>query len=151
MIERSGDGKSFEEIGRVEGFGNSLELQKYAFYDDAPISDANYYRLAQYDFDGRLSYSDIRILEFQRYIPGTAIVKLYPNPVVDFAFIDAIGLVGDISLFIFDSRGALIKQDIIKPGTQFDLSDLSAGQYVLKMYDQHRYLIGTEKIIIVNE
>jgi hypothetical protein len=151
MIERSADGKDFREIGEVLGAGTSLEILDYEFYDKSPVAGSNYYRLAQYDFDGTVSYSEIRIVEFDKYLPGTATVSVYPNPVVDFAFLEAEGLSGDVSLFIFDARGAIVREEVIRPGTQFDLSDLAAGQYIFKMYDQDRYLIGTEKIIVIQE
>jgi len=98
-----------------------------------------------------MEYSEIRIIEFDNYLQGTASVKVFPTSVVDFAFLDAEGLVGDVSLFIFDARGAIVRSEVIRPRTQFDLSDLAAGQYIFKMYDQDRYLIGTEKIIVIEE
>ncbi len=50
IIERMTD--NVEEIGRVEGNGNSNEIKQYGFIDLYPSQGHNYYRLVQYDFDG---------------------------------------------------------------------------------------------------
>jgi autotransporter-associated beta strand protein len=63
-IERSSDGKRFEEIGIVEGFGTSKITKYYSFKDEKPLSGNNYYRLKQFDFDGRYSYSAIKTVYF---------------------------------------------------------------------------------------
>ncbi len=51
-IERSEDGYSFEEIGRVDGSGNSNALVSYEFVDQKAHYRDYYYRLKQTDFDG---------------------------------------------------------------------------------------------------
>lgn len=57
-IERSIDGISFEEIGFVQGAGNSNNVLEYKYSDYTSIEEA-YYRLKQTDFDGEFSYSGI--------------------------------------------------------------------------------------------
>ena len=59
IIERSTDGKLFEEILKVKGAGNSTELNEYTTTDFYPVNGISYYRLRQVDFDGKSSYSDI--------------------------------------------------------------------------------------------
>ena len=62
-IERSNDGKKFEEMGFIVGEGYSTSQINYAFTDRAPQSGKNYYRLKQIDFNGNLTYSKIRVVE----------------------------------------------------------------------------------------
>lgn len=57
-IERSIDGISFEEIGFVQGAGNSNNVLEYKYSDYTSVEEA-YYRLKQTDFDGKFSYSGI--------------------------------------------------------------------------------------------
>lgn len=62
-VERSVDAEHFEEVGRLDGAGNSTSELNYGFIDDAPYSGISYYRLKQTDFDGRFTYSAIRSVE----------------------------------------------------------------------------------------
>ena len=64
-IERSGDGKSYDAIGTIDGAGNSSKEISYEFVDEKPLSGINYYRIKQTDFDGQYSYSDIRSVRFK--------------------------------------------------------------------------------------
>ena len=58
-ILRSTDGKSFKNIGTVDGAGNSDTQRDYSFTDANPFGGTNYYQLKQIDFDGRYSNSAI--------------------------------------------------------------------------------------------
>ena len=76
-LERSRDGVQFEEIGEVEGAGNSNQKIDYQFIDKSPYPGVSYYRLKQIDYDGKYSYSDIRSVNL---VSGQG-VQLFPNPV----------------------------------------------------------------------
>ncbi|MEP7171349.1 MAG: hypothetical protein ABI855_18415, partial [Bacteroidota bacterium] len=58
-IERSRNGRDFEEAGKVNGAGNSTSTSDYSFTDEQPINGISYYRLKQTDFNGQFSYSQI--------------------------------------------------------------------------------------------
>lgn len=58
-ILRSTDGKSFKNIGTVDGAGDSDTQRDYSFTDANPFGGTNYYQLKQIDFDGRNSNSAI--------------------------------------------------------------------------------------------
>ncbi len=58
-IERSMDGITFQEIGVVDGAGNSGSILNYVSIDDSPLSGISYYRLKQTDFNGDSKYSSI--------------------------------------------------------------------------------------------
>ncbi len=62
-IEHSYDGERFSTIGMIEGVGNSEDTQEYDFLDEGvrirALSNTAYYRLAQIDFDGTKTYSDV--------------------------------------------------------------------------------------------
>ncbi len=64
-IERSGDGKSYDAIGTIDGAGNSSKEISYEFVDEKPLAGINYYRIKQTDFDGRFTYSEIRSVRFK--------------------------------------------------------------------------------------
>ncbi|OAQ41862.1 hypothetical protein A5893_01725 [Pedobacter psychrophilus] len=58
-IQRSTDGKIFSSLGRLNGTGTSNSSLKYSFLDENPYAGVNYYRLVQFDFDGKSSVSKI--------------------------------------------------------------------------------------------
>ena len=62
-IERSADGKIFQEIGIVEGNGNSSTEKYYSFMDERSLRGENYYRLKQTDLDNTYEYSDVILVE----------------------------------------------------------------------------------------
>lgn len=81
IVERSKDGRAFEEIGTVDGAGNSNNSIKYFFTDKSPIEGISYYRLRQIDFDGTTDVSDIVAVRFDRKADEMVII---PNPASEF-------------------------------------------------------------------
>ncbi|MCB0572064.1 MAG: T9SS type A sorting domain-containing protein [Phaeodactylibacter sp.] len=82
-VERSADGRSFIEIGRVPGAGYTLTPQNYRFVDENPQAGLNYYRLRQVDFDGAATYHGPVSVAFKPRETAGATVSLYPNPAAD--------------------------------------------------------------------
>lgn len=65
-IERSFNGLNFKTIGTVKGNENSNKISKYSFADsDSSIlfKPSIYYRLKQIDFDGKVAYSTMIVIE----------------------------------------------------------------------------------------
>lgn len=52
-VERSTDGLNWETVETVNGSGNSTEMIHYEAYDNNFKEVTNYYRLNQFDFDGK--------------------------------------------------------------------------------------------------
>lgn len=65
-IERSFDGNNFEEIGKVDGSGNSASEKKYQFMDKSPLIGTGYYRLKQVDQNGESTYSHLSSCSFDK-------------------------------------------------------------------------------------
>ncbi|HEY8401609.1 MAG TPA: T9SS type A sorting domain-containing protein [Cytophagaceae bacterium] len=59
VIERSSDLKSWEELGEVQGAGNSNTIRRYVYFDDNPLSGVGYYRIRQVDYDGTYAFSQM--------------------------------------------------------------------------------------------
>ena len=59
------------------------------------------------------------------------LVKLYPNPVIDYLHLDIQSELTINHAFIYDFTGKMVKQ-IEHPGNSINLSDLPAGLYILK-------------------
>lgn len=75
-LETSLNGVSWTEKERVNGAGNSSNLNSYSSYITNPPYGINYYRLKQSDFDGKNSYSDVISNEFNYSIEN----EVFPNP-----------------------------------------------------------------------
>jgi hypothetical protein len=79
-VERSVDGKEFQNIGFVEGKNNSNSRADYQFNDASALAHSQvlYYRLKQLDFDGKYTYSDmVRVQSGNAVLNG---VSVSPNP-----------------------------------------------------------------------
>ena len=78
-VMRSSDGETWQEVGMLQGAGNSSVRRDYVYVDiDAPRMGLNY-RLKQVDYNGSSSFSEIEYVPFM----GSAEfnVALFPNPV----------------------------------------------------------------------
>ncbi|MDB5190544.1 MAG: type sorting protein [Segetibacter sp.] len=76
-IERSANGRSWQIVSTVKAKGTSSAATNYSAFDNSPINGINYYRLKQYDLDGKSTLSEVRSVKL-----GDAkyIVTVTPNP-----------------------------------------------------------------------
>jgi hypothetical protein len=61
-LERSFDGTNFIELGRIPAAGNSNSVKQYSYLDGEPPSEMNYYRLKMVDINGKILYSDVKLI-----------------------------------------------------------------------------------------
>jgi hypothetical protein len=124
-IQRSTNGKDWEMIGFKLGQGTTQYIENYDFIDLQPMKGINYYRLKQFDFDGKFDYSNIITVEHELVILPT---KIFPNPVRNqLNIINGQGLVT-----IYNILGQPVRKLIIDDEqSTIDVSDLQKGQYIL--------------------
>jgi len=79
ILERSADGETFSPLAEIKGKGSRDHFNNYQYTDElvGNMYSAVHYRLKMIDYDGRLNYSDIRTLYFDR-LRGEFSVQ--PNP-----------------------------------------------------------------------
>lgn len=75
-VERSADGRNYQQIGTVGGHGTTSQVIAYEFTDGSPLSGKSFYRLKQVDFDGAYEYSPVEPVTFG----GGSELKIFPNP-----------------------------------------------------------------------
>ena len=80
-------------------------LQYYNFAHTEPVLGFNYYRLAHYDLDGTLSYSDVRAVDFGKNIS----IKIFPNPVKDIFTISSVEDFNLESIEVYGMQGILVE------------------------------------------
>lgn len=83
-VERSLNSKDFASIAWVEGKGRTNGTARYTIIDFEASRNTNYYyRLAQIDLDGTVSYSEFvtaRIIAGNQETEFANSIKIYPNP-----------------------------------------------------------------------
>lgn len=83
-VERSADGKNFEEVATVPGAGNSSIPLSYSHKDGAPLAGTFYYRLTQTDFDGMFEQFPLIAVENKhprQQVEGAPNIRtVFPNP-----------------------------------------------------------------------
>jgi hypothetical protein len=89
ILERSEDAENFYEIAKIKGAGNSNTVLNYVFYDRNIISDVEYYRLKQTDFDGSYYYSHTIAIS-NKNTESFKIKNIYPNPTTEDFYIDVV-------------------------------------------------------------
>ncbi len=56
-VDRSTDGAHFQSIGKVEAKGDNTTGASYSFADKKPLNGKNFYRIAQFDADGKSEFT----------------------------------------------------------------------------------------------
>tara|TARA_R110002012_G_scaffold109617_1_gene253553 strand:- start:54371 stop:59494 length:5124 start_codon:yes stop_codon:yes gene_type:complete len=134
-IQKSSNGKDFETIGTVEGNGNSSNVIEYDFIDYSSHGNVSYYRLQQFDYDGKSEYSPVVKIEFESRLFN---IKLYPNPATHQININFEQEVGNTSIQIINMNGQTVKKKSLEGGKsiQMDISDLANGYYQIIIWSQ---------------
>ncbi len=136
-VEKSTDAIHFNFLARVDALGSSSGAS-YQAVDSVPVSGRNFYRLRQFDNDGKSVYSAIVSVVFGGSSKNE--VTLFPNPVTSFinlssnnssAFYTARFMRGTGQLsFIFKGSLYQLSQQLNK-----QLSNLRPGMYILQLND----------------
>lgn len=76
VVERSYDGYDWVEVAEVAGAGNSNTILHYSAIDASANTNATaFYRVRQYDYDGKNEATDVI-----KYTPAVIDFSVYPNP-----------------------------------------------------------------------
>ena len=125
-VQRSADGRSWQDLAFVSGAGSTDTPQSYAHTDRRPLSAVNYYRLAQEDYDGSINFSEI----VKASIAQPEGILLFPNPVRDELTVS--GAAGQ-TLLLCDTHGRVLRRlYCMTEAETFGLSGLPVGVYVLR-------------------
>lgn len=135
VIERSADGIHFTAIGTVNGTGTSNNTKNWLFYDNFPLVGTSYYRLAQYDFDGTLSYSNIISISYS----NQSKILVFPNPFNNDINIQVLSDATSLKVDVYDMLGRKVKEITSTSNFITFGSDLNAGCYILDIFDGTDY------------
>ncbi len=108
-IERSQDGVNFDAIGTIDGAGNSIQALSYEFMDKNAPAGMSYYRIAQVDFDGTTSQSNVVTLVRGESTFGivniSPVLSAHPVTITFNSVKDS-----NISITVFDATGKVVAQ-----------------------------------------
>jgi hypothetical protein len=127
-VERSADGNSWQEAGKVAGAGTSAAANNYSFRDEQSTSKLTYYRLKQTDHNGLFSYFSIISAEpCQNSDNGWSI---YPNPSSGVFHLASNKTDPFTNLEVFDITGNRVYYG--EQASDIDLSGLPDGVYMIR-------------------
>ncbi|MCR6720493.1 MAG: S8 family serine peptidase [Chitinophagaceae bacterium] len=129
-------GNEFEVLSHTASSGNSGTATDYQYVDTEPgKTGVRYYRLKMVDFDGGVSYSEVRAV----YISSEMQWQVYPNPTTGASWIVFQSEAGEkIQVVVYDINGKrVLQKDFIATGfvqkMDFDLSGIAgSGMYLVE-------------------
>ncbi|MEO5681823.1 MAG: T9SS type A sorting domain-containing protein [Chitinophagaceae bacterium] len=131
-IQRSANGIAWETIGFLKSAGNSKNILSYQ-YDDKTLNVASaFYRLAQYDLDGKIVYSNVA----KAGCGVSTEFKIMPNPVADVAKV-IIGATtnGKGTLLVFNAAGQQVIQQAVTLLSGINQYQLNMGGFANGTYN----------------
>ncbi len=133
-IHTSKDGVEFSKLASLKGAGNSNETINYQYNDKKPAAGTTYYKLIQFDFDGK--HETLGILSFINEHPLAEIHVSASDNILhvsfgEFAF-------GSYTIEIFDIVGKLVFSNMLNGIESFynasiPLNNLPSGIYTTKI------------------
>lgn len=140
VVERSFDGKVYDEAGLVFAVGNSNVNNSYRFTDELRTKDAAviYYRLKVVDMDGKTEKSVVRIIRnADQKETETAKILTYPNPVINELRVQMPVSWQNkaVNIEVLNSNGQIVKRQLANRAGQTEtvsVNDLGSGVYFVR-------------------
>ena len=152
LLEKSADGQNFVEVASIKGGGTSSVLLRYQFTDKNLKEGIFFYRLSQFDFDGKSEILGVISLVNNVGIVNSN-VMLFPNPISNNRLIAS--LTGKLVLeewtaTLIDLQGKVIQHKTGHAGQtvlSMDIPlDLISGTYLLRV--QTRNELVTKRLLL---
>lgn len=139
-IQHSADGIAWNNTGYVDGAGNSTVVRQYSYLHLYPVKGMNYYRLIQYDINGKEIYSPVIS---QGFNTDNADIIISDLPVKN-RLIKLDNHSAERAAVLYNSLGQPVKNFVLKQGIQvLDVHFCSSGMYFLRTSD-HVYKIALQ-------
>ncbi len=147
-IERGTNGLEFTSIGKINAGKLPGTIQQYFYNDMKPNQGVNYYRLKQYDKDGKFTYSSIVRLIIDKKGAGYVV---YPNPASDVATVRLLNDMNEVTIRLNNALGQVVYQrslGSVKTGQEIKIpvKNLARGVYNFSLSNE----VGksTEKLVV---
>jgi predicted extracellular nuclease len=141
VVERSTDARTWAGVTQLKAAGNSNNEINYYFKDASPVKGKNFYRIRQFDLDGKSKTTDIKSLTFTDFKN----ISFFPNPATERITLQSSGS-KILSVRIVDAEGRmLVQQNVNQTTTSIDIKALKPGMYMLQIVSTDG--LSTEKFI----
>lgn len=142
-IQRRSQNSNWDNIGFVEGIGNSTSATSYSFIDENVTGPSYIYRLKQIDFDGVFNYS--KEVEVDLTVSDFTLYQNYPNPFnpntsVRFSVpkeglvtVKVLNMLGQEIATLLSGNATAGVHTLNWNGKDFNGSDVSSGSYICTM------------------
>ncbi|MFA6059418.1 MAG: T9SS type A sorting domain-containing protein [Taibaiella sp.] len=143
-IEHSIDSRNWKQIGFVASAadgGNSSGKLVYNFFDNAPVSGTNFYRLKQTDIDQKFIYSEVKQVVFGQ----NNTISIYPNPATNMINVKIADWKNIAAVTIMDINGKVVLQ-AVDASKGIHLGSIANGNYILQV-EQTNGDIASFKIV----
>jgi len=132
-IEKSADGNTFTSIGTVPASAPGTTEKNYSFTDNQPLAGDNYYRVAEKDIDGKITYSAVRAVAFSG---SGLVIKLSPIPSFNHQVKLDVAASGNgvVTASLLNTLGQQLQAFSIRRGVNWlSLDGISKGVYFLRI------------------
>ena len=135
-VERSGDGSKFSAIDTVDAAPDAMNGHAYSAIDPGPVAGHNFYRLAQVDWDGVVTYSGI---DEVTVAPGKEALQISPNPAAGTLYLEVRNeFSGACDVRLLDLSGKTRQSWVFqKTGESWvqaiDIAQLAPGNYFVEV------------------
>ena len=150
VVQRSTDGQTFQDAGKIVSSIASGTTQDYSFTDVSGYGGTTYYRLVMVDIDGKINYSNI--ISIVRH--GSKTARIYPTIVENNSlFVEVPTAIRQARLELFDMNGRKLQEkdwSAREGRTQVTIGNggtLPAGAYLARLSDGQSTL--AKQIILI--
>jgi hypothetical protein len=145
---RIGDAKDFQAVAFVNSKtidGNSSSKLNYSFSDANNSTGVSYYRIKQVDLDGKMKYSEIRVVDG---LKSKAQTLVYPSPSTN-GIVNIIFSNNDSkNIILSDLTGKAIQKWSNYSSQELKLSQLKPGMYFVQIDNPANNSKETQRIVV---
>jgi hypothetical protein len=149
-IQRAiGNANDFRTIGfvgsRAKNGYSETEIT-YNFEDvDLKAGQTHYYRLKQFDFDGKSTYSPVRSIK-----PGSieSNLNVYPNPSQGNVTVQTGSTSGKMNIYVLDNTGRVVNQFLNITSSNTRINNLKKGFYTLKIANTETGEQSAQRVVV---
>ena len=151
FLEHSKNGDDFQSFEVRNAKGSAQEFNGYQAIHAEPYYGVNYYRIKYVSANGTVTYSKVEAVVFDN---GTKDIHVYPNPIVDFAYVEFLTeLREDATIEVVDIRGRVLQTQVVVDGFKtyrVSLAGYPAGTYMIWVrYNDYRK--DVERVVKITE
>lgn len=151
-VEKSADGNSnWSTIASVNAAGNSAVVKNYSAFDPTPFNGPNFYRIKQFDIDGKYSYSKTVMVKASAIQTAASVLANPFHNSLTVNFSSSTNQIISARLFDITGKQVVMEKWSISPGsTHKEFSNVGAlqqGMYILNISNEAGEVIYNNKVI----